>query len=243
MNNTLTYTKNGDYLIPDLKLSEQQSKPLGKYGRMRKAYLKEHRPILYNQLLMSEKLYPHLIEIDETAQTRLEQMMPQLTKEAGATEELKTTNLNVSTEYESVPDGNGGWKQEQTGYCCTHQMVLELPLDLDLLSDVLHHVADCNACPECRIAFTLCDPRAAEERLLCDAASNALERAEILANASGCQLGDLQSIDYRLGSLDVISRTSFGLEDGLHLRAAKFPSFTPEDIRLTEDVSFTWELL
>ena len=92
MNNTLTYTKNGDNLIPDLKLSEQQSKPLGKYGRMRKAYLKEHRPILYNQLLMSEKLYPHLIEIDETAQTRLEQMMPQLTKEAGATEELKTTD-------------------------------------------------------------------------------------------------------------------------------------------------------
>ena len=41
---------------------------------------------------MSEKLYPHLIEIDETAQTRLEQMMPQLTKEAGATEELKTTD-------------------------------------------------------------------------------------------------------------------------------------------------------
>ena len=92
MNNTLTYTKNGDYLIPDLKLSEQQSKPLGKYGRMRKSYLKEHRPILYNHLLMSEKLYPHLIEIDETAQTRLDQMMPQLAKEAGATEELKATD-------------------------------------------------------------------------------------------------------------------------------------------------------
>ena len=92
MNNTLTYTKNGDYLIPNLKLSEQQSKPLGKYGRMRKAYLKEHRPILYNHLLMSEKLYPHLIEIDQTAQTRLEQMMPQLAKEAGATEELKATD-------------------------------------------------------------------------------------------------------------------------------------------------------
>ena len=50
MNNTLTYTKNGDYLIPDLKLSEQQSKPLGKYGRMRKAYLKEHRPVSYTHL-------------------------------------------------------------------------------------------------------------------------------------------------------------------------------------------------
>ena len=92
MENSLTYTMNGDYQIPDLKLTEQPEKPLGKYGRMRKAYLKEHRPILYNQLLMSEKLYPHLIEIDETAQSRLEQMMPQLAAAAGATEQLKASD-------------------------------------------------------------------------------------------------------------------------------------------------------
>ena len=92
MKNPMNYIQYGDYLIPDLNLSEQPSKPLGKYGRMRKAYLKEHRPILYNQLLMSEKLYPHLIEIDETAQSRLEQMMPQLAKDAGATEELKASD-------------------------------------------------------------------------------------------------------------------------------------------------------
>ena len=92
MNNPMTYIQNGDYQIPDLKLSQQPEKPLGKYGRMRKAYLKEHRPILYNQLLLSEKLYPHLLEIDETAQSRLEQMMPQLAKEAGATEELKASD-------------------------------------------------------------------------------------------------------------------------------------------------------
>ena len=89
MENSLTYTMNGDYQIPDLKLTEQPEKPLGKYGRMRKAYLKEHRPILYNQLLMSEKLYLHLLEIDETANSRLEQMMPRLAEAAGATEELK----------------------------------------------------------------------------------------------------------------------------------------------------------
>ena len=89
MENSLTYTMNGDYQIPDLKLTEQPEKPLGKYGRMRKAYLKEHRPLIYNQLLLTEKLYPHLLEIDETANSRLEQMMPQLAKDAGATEELK----------------------------------------------------------------------------------------------------------------------------------------------------------
>ena len=92
MENSLTYTMNGDYQIPDLKLTEQPEKPLGKYGRMRKAYLKEHRPLIYNQLLLTEKLYPHLIEIDETAQSRLEQTMPQLAKDAGATEQLKASD-------------------------------------------------------------------------------------------------------------------------------------------------------
>ena len=92
MENSLTYTMNGDYQIPVLKLTEQPEKPLGKYGRMRKAYLKEHRPLIYNQLLLTEKLYPHLIEIDETAQSRLEQMMPQLAKDAGATEQLKASD-------------------------------------------------------------------------------------------------------------------------------------------------------
>ena len=92
MENSLTYTMNGDYQIPDLKLTEQPEKPLGKYGRMRKAYMKEHRPLIYNQLLLTEKLYPHLIEIDETAQSRMEQMMPQLAKDAGATEQLKASD-------------------------------------------------------------------------------------------------------------------------------------------------------
>ena len=92
MENNLTYIQNGDYLIPDLHLSELPEKPLGKYGRMRKAYLKQHRPILYNQLLMTEKLYPHLLEIDETANRRLEQMMPQLAEAAGATEALKAAD-------------------------------------------------------------------------------------------------------------------------------------------------------
>ena len=89
MSNSLTYTKNGDYLIPDLKLSSQPEMPLGKYGRMRRNYLKEHRPVVYSQMLLSEKLYPHLLETEQTAQNRLEQMMPELAAEVGATEALK----------------------------------------------------------------------------------------------------------------------------------------------------------
>ena len=90
MENNLTYKTSGEFQIPDLSLRENpQSQPLGKYGRMRQMYLREHRPILWNQMILSETLFPHLREIDETANRRLEQMMPELMKSAGVTEELK----------------------------------------------------------------------------------------------------------------------------------------------------------
>ena len=88
----LTYRTSGDYLIPDLSLSETAETPLGKYGRMRKAYLKDHRPVLFTNLLLSEKLYPHLREIDETAQNRLERIMPKLMQAAGISERMKAEN-------------------------------------------------------------------------------------------------------------------------------------------------------
>ena len=90
--NELTYTRSGDYWIPNLSLSQQETQPLGKYGRLRKKYLQEHRPVLWNSLILSEKLYPHLREIDETANSRLEQMMPGLMQSAGVTEALKASN-------------------------------------------------------------------------------------------------------------------------------------------------------
>ncbi len=89
MNTNITYTRCGDYYIPDLTISETESKPLGKYGRMRRNHLREHRQVLWSSMILSETLYPHLREIDETANRRLEQMMPELMKQNGVTEELK----------------------------------------------------------------------------------------------------------------------------------------------------------
>ena len=67
-----TYSCAGDYLLPDIKLSDPpDAPPLGRYGRMHKAHLREHRPILYSQLLLSERLYPLCREVDEAAATRL----------------------------------------------------------------------------------------------------------------------------------------------------------------------------
>jgi hypothetical protein len=68
----ITYTRVGDYLIPDIVLSEPpEAPPLGRYGMMHKEYLREHRPVLYASLLLSGRLYPLCREIDEAAASRL----------------------------------------------------------------------------------------------------------------------------------------------------------------------------
>ena len=71
----ITYTRIGDYLLPDITLREKPppdgyGEPLGRYARMRRAFLREHRTIFYNTLLLSERLFPHLREIDETGNAR-----------------------------------------------------------------------------------------------------------------------------------------------------------------------------
>ena len=74
----LTYTKQGEYYLPNLTLGETQEQPLGKYGMMRRSFLQENKPILYNDLILKGKLFDHLREIEETANRRLEQMMKEL---------------------------------------------------------------------------------------------------------------------------------------------------------------------
>lgn len=86
---TLTYTQTGDYLIPNIALIEFQGE-IGHYGRMRKEYLKEHRPILYDDLILTERLFPQLSEINQAAQHRFDTMIPQMMAQRGITEELKS---------------------------------------------------------------------------------------------------------------------------------------------------------
>ena len=77
----ITYTKAGDYLLPNIALSETwEAEPLAKYGMIRKRYLKEHRPISYGRMLLSEKLYPHCREIQQQANERLDSLMGHLTE-------------------------------------------------------------------------------------------------------------------------------------------------------------------
>ncbi len=85
-----TYVQIGNFLLPDLVIEE--CKPIGKYGRMRKRYLKEHRPILFNTMLLSGKLFQHLGEIDCACKERIELLTRQMAQQECATEVLKAAD-------------------------------------------------------------------------------------------------------------------------------------------------------
>ena len=85
----ITYTKQGDYLIPDLTLPTEPEIQLGRYAMMHRDYLEQHKRVTYLNLLTSGKLNTHLYQTEQTALTRLELLTKQLSKEQGVTEELK----------------------------------------------------------------------------------------------------------------------------------------------------------
>ena len=87
-----TYTQVGDYLLPDLIIDEADQQPVGKYGRMLKHYLKEHRPVLFTNLLLSGKLDQHLTEIDRACTERMELLTRQMADREAVTEALKAAD-------------------------------------------------------------------------------------------------------------------------------------------------------
>lgn len=85
------YIRSGDYFMPDLTLPEE-SRSIGRWGRMHREYLREHKPIQYNCLLLSGELWTYLADLNQQAQDRLEQMVHQMKMAEGVTEELKAAD-------------------------------------------------------------------------------------------------------------------------------------------------------
>lgn len=87
----ITYIKTGDYYVPDWKLPEE-ARPIGRWGRMHRDYLKEYRPVIFNQLVLSGALWTYLADINKQAQQRMEVLVKQMMTCEGVTEELKETS-------------------------------------------------------------------------------------------------------------------------------------------------------
>ena len=92
MKTKITYTQQGDYLLPDLKLPEQPKVEIGIWGKRHLRYIKNHHPIRYTNLLTSCKLTAYLADIDEQAEDMFFRLVRQLAEKEGVTEQLKANN-------------------------------------------------------------------------------------------------------------------------------------------------------
>ena len=87
----ISYIRSGDYFIPDLKLPEE-TRPIGKWGRMHRDYLKEYHPVQFNTLALSGNLWTYLVDLNEQAQQRMETLISQMQSAEGITEAMKAAD-------------------------------------------------------------------------------------------------------------------------------------------------------
>ncbi|OFK83337.1 hypothetical protein HMPREF2801_04275 [Peptoniphilus sp. HMSC062D09] len=160
-------------------------------------------------------------------------------------EALKTKDFSIESEYESYRDYNNDYKKRFLGYKFYHRTQIQFPKDNKMLGRVLYELSLCSVKVEFSIDYTVKDKDAVKKEVIKRAVENSREKAEIMAIAAGVSLGEVQSIDYSWGEIDI--RTS--PVDKLEVRKsyALEPSYDidiePDDIDLADTVTMVWEII
>ncbi len=162
-----------------------------------------------------------------------------------AKEELKTLSFETDPEYEGYQE-EGAWRQRLVGYVCRHVLKLEFPSDGARLAAVLGGLADAPMKPELQLSYTVSDPEAAKNELLARAVADAEAKAAVLAGAAGESLGDLQTIDYSWGQIDLEVRPMNRMMSADACAAPKAAflgaEIVPDDVELNDTVTVVWAL-
>lgn len=190
-------------------------------------------------------------KVYETAMTESARLQDELRGAIAAIgfdrEDLKTVSFDVRTEYESMRDQNGQYRQVFAGYVCEHQLKLEFDFNTERLSEVLTAVSRCVAEPELYISFSIKDKEKASDALLASAAKNARAKAELLAEASGVELGVLLSVVYDWMDISFVSPTRYAagapkMRGAMEAECSMDMGITPENVSLSDSATFIWEI-
>ncbi len=159
--------------------------------------------------------------------------------------DLKTTNFNVRTDYESKKDRSGNYRSVFVGYICSYWLSLSFDFENTRLSRTLTAIAAREANPEMRIAFAAKNPAEPNKALLRSTTENAKRKAEILCSASGETLGSLLTIDYNWGEINVVSQTRYNMDECMPMMTAsekRIPEIEPDDINASDTAAYVWEI-
>lgn len=161
--------------------------------------------------------------------------------------DLKTLLFNVDTEYESYKDENKEWKSRFVGYKYSHDLKLEFDSDNKKLGQVIYAMAHCSVHPEFKIIYTVKDMEKAKNELLHKAIIDSREKAEVLTKASGVTLGQVLTIDYSWGEIDIIStpmeRMVRYTDEEYSCGTGYDMDIEPDDIDVSDTVTVLWNLV
>ena len=155
-------------------------------------------------------------------------------------QEIKTSNLRIETQYESVSEGRI-FKNVFKGYAMHTNVFVEIPLDFALLSKIVEGISKKGITPEFTINFSVKDDREAVLLALEEAVSDAKAKAEALAKASGVSLGMIKNMSYRAQEgIFSPTRMDFSL---MEKKSALNLNMTPRDVEISQNVEIWWEIL
>ena len=153
-------------------------------------------------------------------------------------QDLKTNDFTINPDYEDFRDENGNYTRHFLGYKVNQSLSLSFPLDMETLKNVMSVLAMCVVNPEVRIGLTISDEEGIKKELLKSATQDAIEKANILCEASNVKLGRLLSIDYSWKELCFASMDKYEMFEA---HSADF-DMQPDDIKISDTVEFIWEL-
>lgn len=152
-------------------------------------------------------------------------------------EDLKTLAFRVGSFYDNDV------KKQKATYVCNYNLKLSFDLDTNRLAQTLNAISDSGADANFNIQFTVKNPERVNQELLKAAAKNARQKAEILCAAAGVNLGELVSINYDWGEVNVVSASTYSMgREMIRGISSPVPEFEPEDIQSTDSATFVWEV-
>ncbi len=198
-------------------------------------------------VVLSMSLQAHHMNYEKTmeeATEQFDQLKKSLVSIGFDKESIKTKSFDVRVDQNQVKDKNGNYKYVFNGYIVSHTLNVEFDFDSKMLSYALNAVATCLANPQLTIAFTVKDATAINEMMLRSATANAKRKAEILCDASNVKMGQLLSIDYNWGELNIYSKTRYDMDEDCMpmISMSRSIEIEPDDIDVSDTATFVWEI-
>lgn len=195
--------------------------------------------------IKAEGIYPDYEKTVKESANQTKILRESLEKSGLAGKKLKTKEFSIQSEYESYRDKNDDYKRRFVGYKFEHRTEIQFPNDNDQLGRTLYELSHCSVEVEFKIFYTVSNPGEVKNDLLKKAVEDSKAKAEILAESTGVNLGEIECIDYSWGELQILSQPidKFMAEPKIFASKASYDiDIEADDIDVDDTVTIVWSI-